>query len=203
MLGFAVAVLPLALTPGASLTLTTTYLLRGERQSAKLCVVGTGLGILTHGTLAGLGLSAVVMRSAEVYGLIKAAAALYLVVLGIVMLRKGLRRQGYLEEPRTAGGRERRPALIASYIANVLNPKAAAVYLTLAPQFLAVDQVGVATMLQLAVAHVAIMSVWLLGWGSGLSVVLRRIRIESLRDWVNRLGGAALIFLGIRAAVTR
>ncbi len=70
MLGFAVAVLPLALTPGASLTLTTTYLLRGERQSAKLCVVGTGLGILTHGTLAGLGLSAVVMRSAEVYGLI-------------------------------------------------------------------------------------------------------------------------------------
>lgn len=61
-LGFAIAVLPLALTPGASLTLTTTYLLRGERRSANMCVVGTGLGILTHGALAGLGLSAVKNR---------------------------------------------------------------------------------------------------------------------------------------------
>lgn len=84
-----------------------------------------------------------------------------------------------------------------------MNPKAAAVYLTLAPQFLAADQVGVATMLQLAAVHVVIMSVWLLAWGSGLAVVLRRIRIDSFRAWVNRAGGAVLVYLGVRAATAR
>lgn len=115
-----------------------------------MCVAGTGLGILTHGTLEGLGLSAVVLRSAQVYGLLKVAAALYLTVLGIVMLRSGLRRREDAEQPTPAGRQERRPALVAAHV-----------------------------------------------------LTLRRTRIESLRDWVNRVGGAVLIFLGARAAALR
>ena len=133
--GFAIAVLPLAVTPGASFTLTTTYLLRGERTGARWCVLGTGLGILTHGTLAGLGLSALVLRSAQAYGVIKILAAIYLVILGIMMLRNGFRARAVAPESQAAGHGEttRRSPLGTAYLANVLNPKAAAVHALVAP----------------------------------------------------------------------
>ena len=83
-------------------------------------------------------------------------------------------------------------------LANVLNPKAASIYLTLAPQFLTAEQVHVGSLLILASLHVLAMTIWLSAWAIVLAKGGRVTRSDKLKCAVNRLGGAILIALGVR-----
>src|SRR5438045_8748332 len=57
ILGFALAVLPICLTPGTSFTLVTSRVLARGRRGGALVAAGTACGIVCHATLAGLGLA--------------------------------------------------------------------------------------------------------------------------------------------------
>ena len=202
-MGFTLALLPIVLTPGASFTLVTAKGVAGDRRGALATIAGTGLGILSHACLAGLGLAGLVTQSAEMYQAIRLAGAAYLVGLGLWMVWQG-RRFG---RPAASTGTKARPqapgaALGAAYLANVLNVKAAAVYLTLAPQFIPAEQMGVSAMLVLGACHVALMAGWLGVWGSGIVAARRRLNLARWRSRIEQVGGAVLIALGIRTAVT-
>jgi threonine/homoserine/homoserine lactone efflux protein len=86
-------------------------------------------------------------------------------------------------------------------VANVLNVKAAAIYLTLAPQFLSADQAAVPSMLCLASLHIIIQVAWLGFWIFGWSRLSRRFDPALWRRRINALGGAVLVALGIRTVV--
>ena len=87
-------------------------------------------------------------------------------------------------------------------LANVLNPKAAAVYLTLAPQFLTAAQVSIWPMLIMASFHVAMMSLWLGVWASALARSKRLVKSPRFGTYINRIGGAVLVALGMRTVAT-
>ncbi len=198
VLGFSLAVLPLVITPGASFTLATSRILRGQQRAGAWVVAGTATGIYCHALLAAAGLSAAVMHSAQAFRIIRVLGGVYLVSLGTITLW----RSWHCLPSRSARrlpwvGRHAYPQAV---VANVLNPKAAAVYLTLAPQFLSADHVGAGSLLVLATAHVAAMALWLLMW----SVVLTRSRrvtgSKLFKDTVDRIGGTVLVYLGVRTA---
>lgn len=196
--------LPVVMTPGASFTLVTMRGVAGDRTGAAAVILGTALGIATHAVLAGVGLAGVVMRSAELYHVIRLVGAAYLVGLGVWMVwHSGHPSQA--SSP-TSPADERRPphrTVMSAYAANVLNVKAAAVYLTLAPQFIPADRVGVLAMLGLAACHVAVMVVWLGIWGSGLMAFRGKVDLAGWKAGIERLGGAVLVALGVRTAVAR
>ncbi|MDO5082630.1 MAG: LysE family translocator [Arachnia propionica] len=199
LLGFAVAVTPLVLTPGASFTLVSARGMVGDRSGAWACIAGTAVGIITHAVLAGVGLAAVVMQSAELYRLLRLAGAAYLIGLGLwLWLRsRSSTEQGSSDAMRRhSAWIEGRRALVA----NVLNVKAAAVYLTLAPQFLSASQAGVAAMVQLGAVHILVMVLWLGLWATGLTALSARFDRLAWSRRINQLGGAVLVFLGIRSA---
>ena len=81
-MGFLLAVTPICLTPGASFTLVTQRVAAGRRRDGMLVAAGTASGLCVHATLAAVGLSAVVMRSAEAFMVVKLAGAVYLIWLG-------------------------------------------------------------------------------------------------------------------------
>ena len=197
VLGFALAVLPLALTPGASFTLTLSYAPQGPRAVGSV-IAGTALGTFTHATLAAVGLAAVVMRSAQIYRAIQLAGAIYLIVLGISMLRSVNRKR--TKTPARFDLARGRGPLITAYISNVLNPKAAGIYLTLAPQFIPAHSMDLTAMTTLAATHVAVMALWLSCVGFALSAVTRRIKIERVLRGIRQAGGVVLIALGIRTS---
>src|SRR3990170_6337896 len=89
--GFVLAVTPICLTPGASFTLVTQRVATGRRRDGLLVAAGTATGLCLHATLAAVGLSAVVMRSAEAFMMVKLIGALYLIWLGITTFRSGWR----------------------------------------------------------------------------------------------------------------
>src|SRR3990170_4992486 len=76
--GFVLAVTPICLTPGASFTLVTQRVATGRRRDGLLVAAGTATGLCVHAMLAAVGLSAVVMRSAEAFMTVKLIGALYL-----------------------------------------------------------------------------------------------------------------------------
>jgi len=211
VLGFALAVLPICLTPGTSFTLVTSRVLARGRRSGALVAAGTACGIVCHATLAGLGLAAVVMRSSEAFFVVKLIGAGYLIVLGLTMVyrSRGWKRTTEVDAARST------PRLawtghndfVQGLLGNVLNPKAAAVYLTLAPQFVRTGPGSsgllVEQLLVLAAAHVGVAVSWLLCWTLIVGAAGAAVRSARLRRAIDRVTGSVLVLLGVRAVAAR
>jgi threonine/homoserine/homoserine lactone efflux protein len=195
LLAFAVAILPVVLTPGASFTLMAAHVLAAEDGVVRRVTAGTAAGILSHAVLAAVGLSAVVMQSAQLYRAVQLVGALYLISLGVATILKG--RSKAAPDALPASPLRTRTA----FLANLLNPKAAAVYLTLVPQFLDPGSFTVANVLAFACLHATLTALWL----AASSVALRSLRARALpipRRAVALVGGGTLIALGVRTLVS-
>lgn len=221
MLGFALAVAPITLTPGTSFALVVSRVGAGGRRQGWWVILGTVTGIYLHAALAAAGLAALVLRSSQAFWVVKLAGAGYLVGLGCWLLVSAARRRPTPPSPaatsmprptaapeppttragwRRLAGRVRHPYL-QGLLGNVLNPKAAAVYLTLAPQFLDPSRPVLVPMLLLATAHAVLHTGWLAGWTAVTGAAARLLRTERVRralDWVT---GGVLVGLGVRSAL--
>src|SRR5438046_10096773 len=87
---FAAAFL-LAITPGPGLFYVAARTLAGGRAEGVASSFGTGLGGMVHVLAGGLGVSAVVLASAELFTILKLVGAAYLVWLGLRTLRSARR----------------------------------------------------------------------------------------------------------------
>nr|WP_283092969.1 LysE family transporter [Serratia rubidaea] len=88
--GFIPALLPVALSPGASFTLAMNGALADGRQGLLRTLLGTALGIYTHALLIGLGVTAVLVASPAAFGVLSIVGSLYLLWLGISLIRSGV-----------------------------------------------------------------------------------------------------------------
>ncbi|MFE3188205.1 LysE family translocator [Nocardia sp. NPDC059240] len=197
LVGFVLAVTPICLTPGASFTLVTQRVLAGNRREGLLVAAGTATGLCVHAGLAAIGLSALVMRSAEAFTAVRLAGAAYLVWLGVSTLRGN---------PSRADSPKRLPwrghnSYVQGLLGNVLNPKAAAVYLTLAPQFLDPGRPVAPQIAVLAVAHIAVAVTWLGVWTMTVSAARQTIALPQFKRVMTRITGTVMIALGIRTAL--
>ncbi|MFD7662902.1 LysE family translocator [Streptomyces sp. NPDC059788] len=202
ILGFAAAVIPLTLIPGTSFTLVTQRVIAGSRTDGILVTFGSAFGLLCHAMFAAVGLSALVMSSAQALTAVKLLGGVYLVWLGVTTWRSA--RRGADAEVRT---RARLPwARLGGFgqglWSNVLNPKAASVYLTLVPQFLTSDRPVALQIGALAVVHVAVVVVWLLFWTSVIAAARTAIDTPRFRRGMSRLAGAGLVAFGVRSSAT-
>ncbi|MEV0728201.1 LysE family translocator [Polymorphospora sp. NPDC050346] len=208
VLGFLVALAPITMTPGTSLTLVVSRVAAGGHRQGWWVILGTVTGIYVHATLAAVGLAALVLRSSQAFWIVKLVGAGYLVGLGLWLLWSATRRRHPTDSatldlstrrPRRLPWRGHHPYL-QGLLGNVLNPKAAAVYLTLAPQFLDSHGSVLNPMLVLASAHAVLHTCWLAGWTVVSGAAARLLRTLRARRALDRLTGTILVGLGIRAA---
>ncbi|MFC7304252.1 LysE family translocator [Streptomyces monticola] len=203
MLGFVAAVTPLTLIPGTSFTLVTQRVIAGSRADGVLVTFGSACGLFVHAAFAAAGLSALVMSSAQALTVVKILGGGYLIWLGVATWRSARRDA---EAPVRA--RWRLPwAQLGGFgqglWSNVLNPKAASVYLTLAPQFLTSSSPIAPQIAALVAAHVAVVLVWLLFWTSVVDAARTAIDTPRFRRGVSRLAGAVLVAFGVRTVTAR
>lgn len=189
--GFIPAILPVVLSPGASFTLAMNSALSGGRRGLVATLTGTALGIYTHALLIGLGITSLLVASPGFFSLLKVAGMLYMLWLGGQLIRSGLN-AGSL----TFGRNGPEVSVKAAYLANVLNPKAILLYLTVVSQF-AGKQGEVSHYLLLASVHIIIMTIWLCAASRLLlySAVNRDTRL--LKKIIDTGGGLALILFAL------
>jgi threonine/homoserine/homoserine lactone efflux protein len=128
---FMAAALLVAVTPGPGIFYVAARTLAGGRREGLASSFGTGVGGLVHIVAGAVGISALVMASAEAFTVLKIAGAVYLIWLGIKTWREA--RVVEPVEVATAGTRQ---AFQDGILVEALNPKTAAFFLAFIPQFI-------------------------------------------------------------------
>ncbi len=128
---FIVAAFLLSISPGPGLIYVLARTLHGGRSEGMASSLGTAVGGLLHVLAATLGLSAIIMRSALVYSILKYVGAAYLVFLGCRAL---LASRQPLELGAAPAGSNSHP-FRQGILTEALNPKTADFFFTFLPQF--------------------------------------------------------------------
>ena len=128
---FLLAALVIAAVPGPGIFYVAARTIAGGRKAGIASTFGTALGGLVHVVAGGLGVSAIILASAELFTVLKFAGALYLVWLGFRTFREaGVAQPGPIEP---VGAQQ---AFRDGVVVEALNPKTAAFFLALVPQFI-------------------------------------------------------------------
>lgn len=200
---FALAAALLTLTPGLDTALVLRVAVAEGRGRAMLAALGIALGCLCWGIAAAIGLGALLTASEALYTLIKWAGAVYLVWLGIGLLRHPRRAVGVGAAAAAPAGRGGFGWLARGLVTNLLNPKVGVFYISFLPQFIPAGSNATVAALLLALIHVAMGPAWfalLLTLGKPLTGRLRRPEIVARLD---RLTGAVFVAFGLRLALER
>jgi threonine/homoserine/homoserine lactone efflux protein len=128
---FLAAALIIAAVPGPAILYVAARTLSGGRRAGLASAFGTALGGLVHVIGGGLGVSAVILASAQLFAVLKLAGALYLIWLGFRTFREA--RHAPPEQPAPASAKR---AFREGIVVEALNPKMAAFFLAFIPQFI-------------------------------------------------------------------
>jgi threonine/homoserine/homoserine lactone efflux protein len=202
MLTYVIAVLILVAMPGPDQALITRSALAGGRTGGLLTMVGGAAGLTVHAAAAAVGLSALLLASAEAFTVVKLLGAAYLVWIGVQTLRAAARsRRQPTDDPGVAEARRPLLFLRDGFLTNVLNPKVAMFFVTFLPQFMTAD--GPAPWLQ-AVLLSAVFAAVFLGWFSLYVWVVGcfggLLTRPAVKSWIERVTGFTLIGLAARLA---
>jgi threonine/homoserine/homoserine lactone efflux protein len=198
---FFLAALLFAYMPGPALIYTAAQTMARGRRAGFMAALGLHLGGYVHVAAATLGLSALFQFVPPLYTALKIAGALYLVWLGISILR----RRGEPAAPHVAA-RSARRAFVESMTVEVLNPKTVLFYVAFLPQF--VDPAGAwAVSLQFLVLGVIVNAMFASADVAAVLLTDRLLASVGRASWRERaaraVGGSILIALGARLAFLR
>ena len=178
----------------------------GEGKSVGLiATLGVCAAILSHATLALVGVGAIIATSAILFTALKVLGGLYLIWMGVKSLLSIRNPGGLVVEPRASiAPLSGSKAFARGYLTNILNPKPAIFYVAAFPQFLSAHQPGFYfTGALLGLTHAAIALVF---YGT-VVLLMQRLAKYLLRPLVSRvirsLSGVALVLLGGRLLMTR
>lgn len=196
----------LAVTPGPGIFYVAARTLAGGRAEGVASSFGTGLGGMVHVLAGSLGVSAIVLASAELFTALKLVGAAYLIWLGFRTFQSARRDASIgLNGGNRAPPIGPRRAFREGVLVEALNPKTAAFFLAFIPQFVdpaegyvalqfvALGFVSVA-LNTLADVVVAFAASGIRKGASARPALIRRLRETS---------GAAMVALGIGLALAK
>ena len=201
-LAFLAATALFAYMPGPALLYTAAQTVSRGRQAGFMAAAGIHLGCYVHVLAAAFGLSAVFAVVPSLYFALKVAGGLYLVFLGVQMIRT-----------RTSAGpmpslppKSSRRAFLDSVFVEVLNPKVAIFFIAFLPQFVSADAslpiwaqfLVLGTIVNLAFTSADIVTV--LFASEVKNRLARTTRFQDLTRWI---GGSLLVGLGLKLATDR
>jgi threonine/homoserine/homoserine lactone efflux protein len=203
---FVAAAFVLAVTPGPGIFYVAARTLAGGRAEGMASSFGTGLGGMAHVLAGSLGVSAIVLASAELFAALKLIGAAYLVWLGMRTFQAARRdAASALNGGPPAPPIGARRAFREGVIVEALNPKTAAFFLAFIPQFVDPSEASVAAQFvvlgfvsvllnTLADIVVAFLASGIRDGAKASPVLIRRLRKGS---------GAGMMALGAGLALAR
>ncbi len=197
--GFMLVAALLVMSPGPNGVLIAKTVPTSGPRAGFANILGFMTAFYFHGLMAVLGISALVMQSANLFTGLKFAGALYLIWLGLKALADALRSD---DVQAAIQPHSRQRSMWAAYLegltTNALNPKVAMFYLAALPQFVPMTEPhSVINVLTLVFIHSLINLVWFGSLIFVFSNVARAVRSPKMVRWLKGLTG--IIFLGFGA----
>ena len=133
LFAFALLCLGLVLTPGPNMMYLVSRSICQGRRAGMVSLGGVGLGFLVYMLAAALGITALLFAIPLAYDGLRLAGAAYLLYLAWQALRPGGRSPFQVRDLPVDSDRR---LFTMGFVTNLLNPKAAMLYLSLLPQFI-------------------------------------------------------------------
>ena len=189
--------------PGADMALVMRQVFVGGTALAQRTIFGNLTGLVVHAAALAIGLSALLVASAEAYTVVKVAGAGYLIYLGIQALRSARRPDPVGDEGVRVPSRvpSMRTAYLQGLISTVLNPKPALLFLTYLPQFVDESRPVPPQIAFLAGVHIVVGLIWMTLYAHLVARAHRTLTRGDARRWLEGATGVVLIALGLRVAV--
>lgn len=202
-LAFLAASMVFAYMPGPAMLYVAAQTVARNRAAGLMAALGVHLGGYVHVFAAAAGLSALFVAVPVFYTVVKAVGALYLIWLGIQMIRRS--GMAVSDMPTKALASTRR-AFFDSVTVEVLNPKTAMFFIAFLPQFtdpasataIWVQLLVLGTIVNVMFSSADLICVLLAG-----AVVSRLKKSGRMQKWAHRAGGGILIGLGAHLALQR
>jgi len=187
------------ISPGPDFAMVTRNSLMLSRRAGVLTALGIGLGVLIHVTYTLVGVGLLIQKSLWLFNAIKLAGAVYLIYLGVKLLRA--QPSGGLADSAVAPLSDA-AALRTGLLTNTLNPKTTVFIVSLFMQVVRPDtplmvQIGYGGFI--SVAHMAWFGLVAMCFSAGAV----QERLLAVRHWIDRTFGALLVGFGVLLAVTR
>ncbi|KZB54337.1 MULTISPECIES: LysE family translocator [Thalassospira] len=194
----------LVMSPGPNGVLIAKTVPTSGRAAGFANVAGFVTAFYLHGTLSILGISVILVQSAQLFMMVKIAGAAYLCWVGFKALREAWR--GVKTVAEVAPAKRRRTLLVAygeGFLTNALNPKVSIFYLAAFPQFIPVGEGAITSAFMLVCVHASINIIWF----STMIILLSRLtgmaRNGSFQRALKAVTGSVFIAFGIKLAMFR
>lgn len=198
---FIVTGLLLNLYPGQD----TFYILARGISQGRMAGIAAALGISTgalfHTSLGAIGISAIIVSSANAFLMLKVAGALYLFYQAVVMLKHSC--QSIHLSTQAVPNQSLLKVFKQGAITNILNPKVALFFMALLPQFISpYSQNKPLSFIILGLVFVVNSTIWCVLLAYFSAFLTTRLRDNpSILSWVLRANAALFIYLGIKLAL--
>lgn len=204
LLAFMTVTALLVMSPGPNGVLIARTVPTSGKLAGFANIAGFVTAFFIHGSFVLFGLSVILMRSAELFFLVKMLGAAYLCYIGVKALAEAGR--GKMVD-RTVVPAKRRRTLATAYIegllTNALNPKVSMFYIAAFPQFLPADQPAAGNIFLLVFIHSMINLAWFSAMILVFSRVARFARSGRVERWVKAVTGVVFIGFGLKLATMR
>lgn len=202
---FFIAILLLTMTPGLDTALVIRNTTRGGWKDGITCSFGICCGLFVHATLSAVGLSVLLVGSAELFTAVKTVGAIYLIYLGIQSIRSTFN-QHQTTNATIEKSKESKPLAVSfkeGFLSNILNPKTAVFYLALLPQFINPEYNALIQSLLMASIHFIIAMLWQGGIALLVEKAQEMMASEKVTKRIERVTGMVLILLGGNLLVSK
>ncbi|MBV16219.1 MAG: MFS transporter [Thalassospira sp.] len=201
---FALVTSLLVMSPGPNGVLIARTVPTSGRAAGVANVAGFVTAFYLHGALSILGISVILVQSAQAFMIVKLLGAAYLCWVGFKALRDAWRGVAKVTDVSPA---KRRRTLITAYgegfLTNALNPKVSIFYLAAFPQFIPVGEGAIGSAFMLVCVHAMINAVW---FGAMIMLLARLTRYAGSGRFQRALKattGAVFIAFGVKLATFR
>ena len=196
-LGFLLAAVLIAITPGPGAVLSMSIGMRYGYRSALLAILGLQAALLLQLVVVALGLGALLAASETAFGLLKLAGAAYLIWLGVQKWRAPV-----AAVVAASGDLSKRGLFVQGLLVNLTNPKAIVFIGALVPQFIDPAQPVAAQYAVIAATLCATDLIVMSGYAV-LALQMGRWLGEARHvRWQNRIFGAVFVTAGSMLAVS-
>ena len=198
---FVVMSILLILLPGPDTAIATKNTLTVGRKGGLQTIVGTCSAILIHTLAAVIGLSAIIVKSAFLFTVLKYVGAVYLVYLGIktlwAMKKNGLSTDSEIP---TENKFETNSCFKQGFLTNMLNPKVAVFFLTFLPQFVSPGTETFFPFIIMGVTYSILTAIWFVCYVYLINQISTFMKKASTQKVIEGVTGAVLIAFGIKLA---
>ncbi|MET4561193.1 RhtB (resistance to homoserine/threonine) family protein [Lysinibacillus parviboronicapiens] len=197
----------LIILPGPDTAIATKNTLTASKKGGIQTILGSCCGLLIHTFAAVIGLSAIIVKSAYVFAVLKYAGAVYLCYLGVKTLwtLKTIRSLPPVLQDETQVDHKyaHQSCFKQGFLTNIMNPKVAVFFLTFLPQFVDVSSATFVPFLFMGLIYTAITALWFVFYVYLLDRISAFMKKPTTKTVIEGLTGTILIGFGIKLALEK